>query len=61
MKYYRFEVTNESTGNTDVFLVRRDMVGYYWEQYVNELESDTHLTTRGFINIENEFRRYFKI
>lgn len=61
MKYYRFELTNESSGETTVYMVRRDMVGYYWEQYVNKLESDTHLTTRGFVNIENEYRRFFRI
>lgn len=61
MKYYRFEVTNELTNETNVFMVRRDMVGYFWEQKVNSLESDTHLTTRGYINVENEFRRYYKL
>ena len=61
MKYYRFEVTNESDGKTDVFMVRRDMVGYYWEQYINLLESHSHLTTRGWINIENEYRRFYKL
>lgn len=61
MKYYRFEVTNELDGKTDVFMVRRDMVGYYWEQYVNMLESNVHLTTRGYINIDNEFRRFYKL
>lgn len=61
MKYYRFELTNDSTGELSVYLVRRDSVGYWWEIYVNALDCEAHLTTRGSLEIPNEYRRTIKI
>lgn len=60
MKYYRFELKDDLKGDVKEFLVRRDCVAIWWEQYVNELEHTSHLTTRGAIDIENDYRPIIK-
>lgn len=61
MKYYQFELTKDTTGETEVYMVRRDSIPYWFETYINRLDSDCHLTTRGRIEMENEYRNFFKI
>lgn len=61
MYYFRFELTNEETGDTSVYMVRRDSVGKFFETYINQLEHDTHLTTRGKVDVSNEYREIYKI
>lgn len=61
MYYFRFELTNETTGETAVYMVRRDSVGKWFETHINALEYNAHLTTRGKVNISREFREFFKI
>lgn len=55
MKYYRFELKDDLKGDTKEFLVRRDCVGLWWEQFINELETTAHLTTRGSVDVENDY------
>ena len=61
MYYFRFELTLEPTGETDVFMVRRDSVAKWFEKFINVLETNAHLTTRGKVDISNEYREYFKV
>lgn len=61
MYYFRFELTLEPTGETGVFMVRRDCVAKWFEKYINVLETNAHLTTRGKVELSNEYREMFKV
>lgn len=61
MYYYRFELTNEETGQTKVYMVRRDSVPYFWEMFVNQLNHNCTLTTKGRLDVSNEYRKMFEL